>query len=125
MDEQTYMPEYDKLGRGEDITGCSICHTANKCERCIIYQQYKDEVGGMPLGPGGRLRRFHSVKDFLLSSGQPPLEYEEPERYKAPTLAETLLNRLRPRALLNRRLTSSSSSERQSRESQQRGNTPL
>lgn len=121
------MPEWDKLGRGEDITGCSICHTANKCERCVIYQLYKDELGGMPLGPGGRLRRFRSVKDFLLLSGQPPLEYEEPERYKAPTLTETI-NKVFRRPILGRRLSSASTSGTRgdSRDSTQpREGTPL
>ncbi len=85
---QTYMPEYDKLGRGEVLDSCAICRGAYSCERCVLRQNYKDEINGMPLGPGGRLRRLKSISDFLTKSGQPPLDFKEPERYKRPTFKQ-------------------------------------
>lgn len=82
------MPEYDKLGRGEVLESCAICRGGYSCERCTVRHNYKDELNGMPLGPGGRLRRLKSISDFLTKSGQPPLDFKEPERYKRPTFTQ-------------------------------------
>lgn len=87
---QTFIPEYDKVGRGEALDTCAICRGGYSCERCMLRMKYKEELTGMPLGPGGRLRRLKSIKDFLTVSGQPPLEFQEPERYKKKTFGDKL-----------------------------------
>jgi hypothetical protein len=71
---ETYIPEYDKFGRGDDITGCLLCSAGQLCEFCALKHEYLSELKAIPLGPGGRLRRLDSIRDFLFDIKKPKLQ---------------------------------------------------
>jgi hypothetical protein len=71
---ETYIPEYDKFGRGDDITGCLLCSAGELCEFCALKHEYLSELKAIPLGPGGRLRRLDSIRDFLFDIEKPKLQ---------------------------------------------------
>lgn len=73
---ETYALEYDKFGRGEVLYGdCAICHGAPKCEACLLFDTYADEIARIPPGIGGRRRRLRSIDDFLININKPDLEF--------------------------------------------------
>lgn len=73
---ETYVLEYDKFGRGDILTGdsCEICKGIDKCESCLIYETFRNEILQMPPVIGGRRRRLKSITEYLISSNKPPLE---------------------------------------------------
>jgi hypothetical protein len=74
---ETYIPEYDKFGRGDDITGCLLCSAGQLCEFCALKHEYLGELKAIPLGPGGRLRRLDSIRDFLFDIEKPKLQLKQ------------------------------------------------
>jgi len=81
---ETYMPFYDKHGRGDNLKGCSICKVlgGQVCEVCELKTTYRDDLHKMQLGPGGRLRRLDSIGEYLYNLEKPPLDYEAPVKKK-------------------------------------------
>lgn len=86
---ETFSLEYDKFGRGEVLyKDCAICHGAPKCESCLLFDTYKDEIAKIPPGIGGRRRRLRSIDDFLININKPELEYATFKKKIRPTKAE-------------------------------------
>eukprot|EP01038_Epipyxis_sp_PR26KG_P010397 gene10397-13965_t len=72
---ETYTLEYDKYGRGEVLGNpCNICNGTQKCESCILYETYSNDINKMPPVIGGRRRRLNSISEFLTNSNKPELE---------------------------------------------------
>jgi hypothetical protein len=50
------------------IHRCLLCHAGRLCDLCSLKHEFMTELKSMPLGPGGRLRRLNSIRDFLYGS---------------------------------------------------------
>lgn len=86
---ETFALEYDKFGRGEVLAGdCSICHGSPKCEACLLYETYKEEIAKIPPGIGGRRRRLASIDDYLINISKPDLERAVVNKKVRPTKAD-------------------------------------
>ncbi|CAN0054158.1 unnamed protein product [Phaeothamnion confervicola] len=71
---ETFVPEWDKWGRGDAFRGCALCTGGRLCELCALRHDFRDDLMKLPLGPGGRLRRLDSVARFLYDTEKPGLE---------------------------------------------------
>ncbi len=44
---------------------CLLCHGKDACEICMFKGMNVQQLMTLPLGPGGRLRRLDSMRDFI------------------------------------------------------------
>lgn len=86
---ETFSLEYDKFGRGEVLfKDCAICHGSPKCESCLLFDTYADEIAKIPPGIGGRRRRLRSIDDFLININKPELEFSTFRKKVRPSKTE-------------------------------------
>jgi hypothetical protein len=72
---ETYTLEYDKYGRGELLNKkCPICKGQDKCESCIFYETFSNEILNMPPTINVRRRRVNSISQYLIEINKPPLK---------------------------------------------------
>jgi len=72
---ETYTLEYDKYGRGELLNKkCPICKGQDKCESCIFYETFSNEILNMPPTINIRRRRVNSISQYLIEINKPPLK---------------------------------------------------
>jgi len=72
---ETYALEYDKYGRGEVLLKdkCTICNGIEKCEICLIYDTFREDIANVPPAIGGRRHTLHEITDYMININKPPL----------------------------------------------------
>lgn len=83
---ESYALEYDKYGRGEVLAKeCAICKGLDKCESCLLFSAYKNEIASMPPNLGGRRHKLKEISDYLINTNKPALEPIPVQRSIRPT----------------------------------------
>jgi len=71
---ETFILEYDKFGRGDVLTKeCDICKRLDKCEACVFYDTFQQDIQRMPPAVGARRRRLNSISEYLITQNKPDL----------------------------------------------------